>query len=119
MGQDENLNGLDTAIHVLNDLVNLLLDAGGDSANSIQDREKCYDWARKIKPQVDKLFKARFKSDTAKFDQLIENYKTLNQDLKDKLAHLISVVNTLETITRILDVADKGLEVAAGLAKSM
>lgn len=75
--------------------------------------------ANEAKGLLDQFVICDIASNTAAFQNIAANLKAVNDEITAELKELEKLVRTMESINQFLALVDKGLEIAAGLAKTL
>lgn len=114
-----NANYAEQVAQNLNALLKEYESRAGDGAYSLDDRHRYLECARELKPFVEKLHVNEFHANTERFNKVVENYRSLSEDVKSKIAKLEAIVSALQTALELVAVLDDALEITAGLSKSL
>lgn len=75
--------------------------------------------ANEAKGLLDQFVICDIASNTDEFKNIAANLKTVNDEITAELKELEKLVRTMQNINKFLKLVDKGLEIAAGLAKTL
>ena len=95
------------------------LTAAQHKAELLAAQDSCLTKAKKAKKALDKLVIKDIAADTQVFEKSAAELKTVNDEIVKELKALEKMVRTMQDINKFLALVDKGLEIAAGLAKTL